>query len=113
MVELILTVNLAFSICGFFFIMRMWKEVKTRRDYYGENFGLPRGKEKEAPPEPPVTYSQPSMSNEQIAQIMAAMQKAQEPEPEPEPEPIKEEMKFTEGDLQKLMAAIAQQGGKG
>ena len=113
MLELILIVNLAFSICGFFFIMRMWKEVKTRRDYYGENFGLPRGREKEAPPEPPITYSQTDYDEQRIAKIVAAMQKAQEPEPEPEPEPINEEMKFTEGDLQKLMAAIAQQGGKG
>ena len=110
MLEAILIVNLAFSICGFFFIMRMWKEVKSRRDFYGENFGLPRGREVQAPPEPPVTYREPApaLSNEQIAAIMAQMQK---PEPEPEPEP--QEMTFTEGDLQKLMAVIAQQGGKG
>jgi|GEM_PF-2518215 len=35
-------VNLAFSIVGFFFIFRMWREVKDRRDEYGENFNIPR-----------------------------------------------------------------------
>lgn len=42
--ELILMVNLAFSIVGFFFIFRMWREVKERRDEYGENFNIPRAK---------------------------------------------------------------------
>ena len=42
--ELILMTNLAFSIVGFFFIFRMWREVKDRRDYYGENFNIPRGR---------------------------------------------------------------------
>ena len=42
--ELILMVNLAFSIVGFYFIFRMWNEVKARRDEYGENFNIPRGK---------------------------------------------------------------------
>lgn len=41
---LILMVNLAFSIVGFWFILRMWHEVKNRRDEYGENFNIPRGK---------------------------------------------------------------------
>lgn len=40
---LILLVNLAFSIVGFFTIFRMWREVKSRRDYYGEHFEIPRG----------------------------------------------------------------------
>lgn len=105
MLEIILLVNLAFSICGFFFIVRMWKEVKARRDFYGENFGLPMGKAKEQEPLPPVRYREPGLSDEQIARVVAAMR---EKEPEPEPEP---EYSISEGDLQRVMAAIAKSGG--
>lgn len=87
-------VNLTFSIVGFFFIFRMWREVKTRRDMYGENFNIPRGKEQPA--------VQPSVDMQQLAAMVA--QNVREPEPvqaKPEPLPVPDD-----GDLQRIVAAV-------
>ena len=110
MLEAILLVNLAFSVVGFFFILRMWKEVKTRRDFYGENFGIPRGNDMTQPPiyMQPAQVQQPQqqqISTEQINAVLAAMQQQQQP--------VQAVEQSQDGDLQKLVAAAiaAQNGG--
>lgn len=98
--ELILMVNLAFSIVGFFFIFRMWREVKTRRDMYGENFNIPRGKDN-------TQFAQgQNIDMRQLAAMVA--ENVREPEPEPEPEP-KPEYSPTDGDLQRIVAEVMRQ----
>ena len=92
--ELIVLVNLAFSVVGFFFIFRMWKEVKSRRDMYGENFAIPKGKERKQ------EYTDIDVEK------LARMLKEKEPEPEPEIQPT-----LDEGDLQKIAAILAAQKG--
>lgn len=94
--ELILMVNLAFSIVGFFFIVRMWREVKTRRDEYGENFNIPRGKQ--AP-----SYNPQGVDMQQLAAMVAA--NVREPEPKQEPQMVVPD----DGDLQRIVAAVMQQ----
>ena len=105
--ELIVSVNLAFSIVGFFFIVRMWREVKTRRDEFGENFNIPRGREVAA--QVPMQYQQPqiAMDHMQVANLLASMQQKQQP-PAQEQSPG-----MSEGDLQRLVQAAlqAQNGG--
>lgn len=105
--ELIVSVNLAFSIVGFFFIVRMWREVKTRRDEFGENFNIPRGREVAA--QVPMQYQQPqiAMDHMQVANLLASMQQQQQP-------PAQEQSQgMSEGDLQRLVQAAlqAQNGG--
>lgn len=103
--ELIVSVNLAFSIVGFFFIVRMWREVKTRRDEFGENFNIPRGREV-AQPVQYESYRSPGVSMEQVAAMVAAMQPQQKAAPE-------QTTSISEGDLQKLIQGVmvAQNGG--
>lgn len=105
MLEFILMINLAFSIVGFFFIVRMWKEVKTRRDYYGENFGIPRGKDRTEPPVPPNYFQQQPQGYDQIAQAVAAAMQAQKAQEQGQVVPS------GDGDLQKIIAAVAAQNG--
>lgn len=104
MLELFVVVNLAFSMVGFFFIVRMWKEVKTRRDYYGEHFGIPRGAEVEPFYKEPPKQENPAMSMEQLSQLVA-LQLAGEKKKEPEPS--------ADGDLSALLAAVAAQQERG
>ena len=95
--ELILMVNLAFSIVGFFFIFRMWREVKSRRDMYGENFNIPRGRDREP-------QQAQSVDMQQLAALVA--QNVREPEPQPEPQA---EYSPTDGDLQRIVAEVMRQ----
>ena len=92
--ELILMVNLAFSIVGFFFIFRMWREVKERRDEYGENFNIPRARKRKANRKPkrkaPMDYEEyydeydeedeptPAMTEDDVRRLMLDIQKAQQ-----------------------------------
>lgn len=106
--EFILVINLAFSIVGFFFIFRMWREVKARRDYYGENFGLPKGEDRT---QQQTLYSAPVVTPEQQAAMMAAyMQQQAQPQPVEQSSAI---ASISDGDLQKIveMAVKAQNGG--
>ena len=95
--ELILMVNLAFSIVGFFFIFRMWREVKSRRDMYGENFNIPRGRDREP-------QQAQSVDMQQLAALVA--QNVREPEPQPE---TQAEYSPTDGDLQRIVAEVMRQ----
>lgn len=110
MLEFILIVNLAFSVCGFFFIVRMWREVKSRRDFYGENFGIPRGSDMTQQQVDLGGYmnaAKPVMGDVSMEQLVAAVQAAtQEKKPAPEPQ-------AQNGDLERLIAAAvaAQNGG--
>lgn len=93
--ELILMVNLAFSIVGFFFIFRMWREVKSRRDMYGENFNIPMGKAQ-------VEQQGATVDMRQLAAMVA--QNVREPEPEPEIP-----YSPSDGDLQRIVAEVMRQ----
>ena len=99
--ELILMVNLAFSIVGFFFIFRMWREVKTRRDMYGENFNIPRGREREP-------QQAQAVDMQQLAALVAQNVR------EPEPQPVQEaDYSPTDGDLQRIVAEVMRQQKEG
>lgn len=104
MLELILIVNLAFSICGFVFIVRMWKEVKARRDYYGENFGIPKGMDytQERQQQAPVSLGIDAAQIAALAAVMAQGQQQQKPAAND----------IAEGDLQKIIE-VAASAGKG
>lgn len=90
--ELILMVNLAFSIVGFFFIFRMWREVKERRDEYGENFNIPRASRRRKPKQKKrraedyedfyeeyeeEQEEQPAMTQDDVKALQMLIQKAQ------------------------------------
>lgn len=99
--ELILVINLAFSIVGFFFIIRMWREVKSRRDYYGENFAIPKGRD--------LTAQQQTANQVDLQQLAALVaQNVREPEPKPQAVAVPDD-----GDLNRIVAAVmaAQNGG--
>ncbi len=108
MLETILLINLTFSIVGFFFILRMWREVKSRRDFYGENFGIPKGKDRSKPQAQPV-YEPVQQQQQQVdmAQLATLLQQVQQPAAQPQ------QTSFSEGDLQMLLANSinAQNGG--
>ena len=118
MLEGILLVNLAFSVVGFFFILRMWKEVKTRRDYYGEHFGIPFGQDRTQPQQvqhvpqfqqlytaqPVQQVQQPQMSMEQLQALVNQAMAQQQPQMQANPD---------EGDLNRIIAAAAQASGGG
>ena len=103
--EFILLINLAFSVVGFFFIIRMWREVKSRRDEYGERFTIPRGDDYSAPAQP----VNQTVDMQQLAALVA--QNVREPEPKPNPEPAV--IVPDDGDLNRIVAAVmaAQKGG--
>lgn len=107
--ELIVLINLAFSVVGFFFIVRMWKEVKERRDYYGEHFAIPTGQgvydQVNLQQQAPMMQQQPEqMSMEQLAAaVVAAMGQQNQ---------TNQNSAAPDGDLQRLIAnAAAQNGG--
>lgn len=109
--ELIVLINLAFSVVGFFFIVRMWKEVKERRDYYGEHFAIPTGNgafdREEYHQQMPVMQSQQQpeqMSMEQLtAAVVAAMNQQNQ----------QQGAVSSDGDLQRLIANAAAMNGGG
>lgn len=119
--ELILLTNLAFSVVGFVFIFRMWREVKERRDYYGENFGIPRG-EGWQDEQPVVQYQQPQvqqvqsepvkldeqMSMEQLTAMVVKAMEQQQLQQQQQVQPA-----VADGDLQRIIAAVAAQSGGG
>lgn len=108
--ELILLTNLAFSVVGFVFILRMWKEVKERRDYYGEHFGIPRGEDMTndnyvMPTVAPAPVAANGVNVEQVtAEVMKAMgnQKAVDQTALGG---------MSDGDLQRIIQMVAQQQG--
>lgn len=104
MLELIVLVNLVFSICGFVFIVRMWKEVKARRDYYGEHFGIKRGADKVTGQQQPVEPVQ-GFSAEQLTALSNYMNNKQPQLVNPEPVPDMSGV-INDGDLQKIVNMV-------
>lgn len=104
MLELIVLVNLVFSICGFVFIVRMWKEVKARRDYYGEHFGIKRGADRVTGKKQPVEPVQ-GFSAEQLTALSEYMNNKQ-----PDlvnQQPVSEVPgTVSDGDLQKIVNMV-------
>lgn len=120
--EIILLTNLAFSVVGFVFIFRMWREVKERRDYYGEHFAIPKGEDMsngeplQVPVQAPAASVQvsgvPQMSMEQLTALVVN-ELAKQNVGEVQQQQVKQQPTMSEGDLQKLIANVAEQYGGG
>ena len=120
--EIILLTNLAFSVVGFVFIFRMWREVKERRDYYGEHFAIPKGEDMsngeslqvqaQAPAASVQVPGVPQMSMDQLTALVVN-ELAKQNIGEVQQQQVQQQPTMSEGDLQKLIANVAEQYGGG